>query len=96
MPNYNTFGERLLAGAVLDFGYFRAVRMARMVAVEIGHVIIGLIGNVAGQGQFHDEDTPPDLPVGVHVGDIPHQQVAIADIEVIFLVPQLLQVRAKT
>ena len=59
-------------------------------------MIVGPRGDVAGQRQLGNEHTAFDLFVRRDVGNILHEQVSCANFDVVAIVAQPLEVRAKT
>jgi hypothetical protein len=94
---HHEIGSELLLGTwVPNLSDGGAVLIAGILSYKAGHVVFGLGGSVAGQGQFGHENSAENLLFGIHVWNVLHQQKTGPDLDVITLVTQLLQVGAKT
>lgn len=96
MVDLDTGGERAAAAGVLDLVDFGPVRMARMGTREVGHVVVGPGGHVASERERHHEHAARHVLPGVHVRDIPDQQMSRTDFHVVALVAQALEVGTTT
>ena len=70
--------------------------MAGMVPDEIGNVGVRLRRDVARERERRDEDAAFDLPAGVYVRNIPDEEMAGPDFDVIAFVAEPLQIGATT
>jgi hypothetical protein len=70
--------------------------MAGVLSGPVAHVVVRLAGDISGELELRDQDAAPDGAAGIGVRDVPDEEVAAPDVDVVAFVLEPLQVAAKS